>query len=101
MDIEQAAARLGVPTRELAEVFDTPAGTVCVGIDGSRLVIVPDDRPDAEGKTGVMFFVLPHEKYRGTFPVYAQPLADDPVAPDPVAGEPARRGRGRPRKENA
>lgn len=77
MNIDQAAARLGIPTRELAEVLDTPAGTVYVHADGSRLIDVPGDVPDAEGKAGLMFFTLPHARYKGVFPVYAPPLDDE------------------------
>lgn len=95
MNIEAIAARLGVPAREIASITETPAGVVVVGVDGSQLIVVPDDRPDAEGKTGVMFFTLPHPKYRGTFPVYAQPLDDDQA--DDVEPQPAPR-RGRPPK---
>lgn len=94
MNVDDVAARLGVPAREIASITDTPAGVVVVGVDGSQLIIVPADRPDAEGKTGVMFFALPHDKYRGTFPVYAQPLEDDePDGDTEVAEAPKRRGR--------
>lgn len=107
MDIEQAAARLGIPASELAEVYDTPAGWVFVGVDGSRLIDVPADSPDGDGKTGLMFFTLPHDRYRGTFPVYVQPLEAEDGWTEPVAAdgerttEVERRKPGRPRKGTA
>ncbi len=103
MNIDQAAARLGIPTRELVEVIDTPAGTVFVHADGSRLIDVPADTPDGDGKTGLMFFTLPHARYKGVFPVYVQPLEADEadlteVTADGGTTEVERPRRGRPPK---
>lgn len=78
--LEEHAARLGIATAELVDVEDSPAGIVYTCRDGSRLVDVPADRPDAGGRTGLMFLVAPTENYRGSFPVYEQPLDDDELA---------------------
>lgn len=75
--LQEHAARLGMAVDELVNVEDSPAGIVYTCRDGSRLVDVPVDRPDAGGKTGLMFLVAPTVNYRGSFPVYEQPLDDD------------------------
>lgn len=72
---DAAAALLGCPVREVVNVEDSPAGTIITTFDGSRLVSVPEDTPDAEGQTGLMFLTCP-VGYRGAFPIYAQPLDD-------------------------
>lgn len=72
----QAAALLGARTDEIHSVEETPAGDMIVTTDGTAMVVVPDDRPDAEGKTGLMYLVAPTENYRGTYPVYANPDLD-------------------------
>jgi hypothetical protein len=70
----------GGKRNEILEVNDSPAGTVVRTVDGQTYIIVPEDRPDAEGKTGVMWLHAPPrviggqlEPYKGTFPVFAQP----------------------------
>jgi hypothetical protein len=74
----EAAELIGAKVSEIAAVdLDTPAGCVIQHTDGSILVLVDEDAPDAEGKSGLMFLVAPSENYQGTFPVYAQPLEDD------------------------
>lgn len=75
--LQEHAARIGMAVDELVTVEDSPAGIVYTCRDGSRLVDVPTDRPDAGGKTGLMFLVAPTVNYRGSFPVYEQPLDDD------------------------
>lgn len=71
------ARELGMKEREIFDAEDSPAGVVVNLTDGTSLVIVEDDNPDAEGKTGVMFLAAPitpdGKPYRGDFPVYAQP----------------------------
>lgn len=82
------ARALRIEDREVANVLDAPAGMVVQTTDGVTYVVVPEDRPDADGKTGVMFLVPPTDRYRGTFPVYSQPrevAADTPIDP----GDPA------------
>jgi hypothetical protein len=74
---------------EVIDAFDSEAGLVVAMFDGTQFIIVPDDRPDAEGKTGLMFFTAPDvpgdKGYTGDFPVYAQPLETDPA--DVVGGD--------------
>lgn len=67
-----AARTLGVPVEEILDVAPSPAGTIIATTDGATYVDVPDDRPDNDGKTGLMFLVPPTETYTGSFPVYAQ-----------------------------
>lgn len=69
---------------EIVDANDSPGGTVVTTLDGQTYIIVPEDRPDAEGKTGVMWLNAPPrviggkvETYNGTFPVFAQPGADE------------------------
>lgn len=76
-----AARTLGVPVTEISDVADSPAGTIIVTVDGASYVDVPADRPDSEGKTGLMFLAAPKEKYSGSFPVYAAPVEDDEPQP--------------------
>jgi hypothetical protein len=81
-----AAVLLGVPTSEIADVYDDAAvGVVIVTTDG--IEYVDRDEPDAEGKTGLMFLRAPDGMrdresgdYLGTFPVYVSPS----LPPEPV-----------------
>lgn len=79
MDKIEAAARLGVPVAEVADVLDHELGPVIVTTDGVSYVDVAD--PDGAGATGLMFLAAPHTEYRGGFPVYTapEPLDDDTV----------------------
>lgn len=72
-----AARRLSMPVEEIAAVEDSPAGTIITTVDGTRMIDVPDDTPDAEGKTGLMLLVKPDPKRLYAFPVYAAPADDD------------------------
>jgi hypothetical protein len=85
MNETTAARLLGVPRSEISEVTDAPAGDVIVTEDAARYVVVPDDQPDARGKTGLMYLVAPTTGYTGSFPVYAQPgaVATDAAEPEP------------------
>lgn len=76
---------------EVVDAYDAPGGTVVTTFDGQTYIIVPEDKPDAEGKTGVMWLSAPPrivdghvEPYAGTFPVFANPgstvVADDEQA---------------------
>lgn len=78
----EAAARLGLPVTEIRDVNDSPAGDIVVTTDGVAYIVVPDDNPDSEGKTGVMYLAAPHERYADVFPVYAAPSDDDEVERD-------------------
>jgi|CXWL01.1.fsa_nt_gi hypothetical protein len=85
----RAAELLGVPSREIADVEEADIGTIITTVDGAGVMVhVPADRPDAEGKTGIMWHVAP-PNYTGSFPVYSYgtPLEADDVAaeiPNPV-----------------
>lgn len=72
-----AAKALSLEESEISDVVDSDAGPLITTTDGQTYIVVPEDQPDADGKTGVMFAKAPHEKYGGTFPVYAQPGADE------------------------
>jgi hypothetical protein len=92
----EAAALLGIPKREVADVASSPAGDVIRTTDGTAYLVA--DTPDAEGKTGLMLLAAPSEASlvigdpdRGTvtlwngFPVFASDaLVDEaPAAVDP------------------
>lgn len=79
-----AARTLGVPVTEISDVADSPAGTIIVTVDGASYVDVPADRPDGDGKTGLMFLAAPKEKYSGSFPVYAAPAENEDEDPKPA-----------------
>lgn len=92
MNHAEAAQRLSVLETEISDAIDSPAGAVIVTRDGVAYVDVPVDRPDAEGKTGLMFLAAPTANYGGNFPVYAQPGAvdtDDDVVLEITAIDPA------------
>ncbi len=67
---DEAASLLGCPAGEIEEIVEAPEGTVITMPDGSSYVDVPADRPDGDGKTGLMYREAPHIDYQGTFPVY-------------------------------
>jgi len=80
LTLAEASAIAGMK-EEIVGVDVAPAGDVIHVKDGTVLVLVPEDEPDAEGKTGLMFLVAPLNekgKYLGTFPVYSQPT-DEPT----------------------
>ena len=94
----QAAKLLGCKTSEIASIGDSPAGVVISTTDGTGYVIVPDDLPDHEGKTGLMLLAAPsdapvavldgHSMWNG-FPLFASnaPLEAEAadVDTDPLA----------------
>lgn len=90
MDKTDAARLLGVPVTEIAEVLDSPAGDLITTADGQTYVHLPDDQPDASGRTGLMFLQPPHDRYVGSFPVYDGTVTVDP---GPAEVAPKRRKR--------
>ena len=84
----KAAALLGQPVEEIADVAETEFGTLIKTIDGTVMIDVPADRPDQEGKTGLMLAVAP-KRYSGNFPVYVGlPAPDDADADGGVIDDP-------------
>ena len=77
---QEAARVLGLKETEVAGVEETPIGPVVTVVSGVRYVIVPDDQPDGDGKTGVMLAEKPDPTRRYDFPVYV-PHPPDPVEP--------------------
>lgn len=77
---EAARQLLGCADSELVEILDSPAGPVFVMADGTHYINVPADRPDFNGKTGLMFASAPvvNNQYGwvGDFPVYANAPAE-------------------------
>ncbi len=74
---EAAAARLGIPADEVVDFLEDEAGLVITTSDGQSYIVVDEDHPDADGKTGLMFLAAPSETYAGGFPVFAQPAEQD------------------------
>src|SRR4051794_36136576 len=52
--VAAASALIGHPAREIKSVRGTPRGDVIELHDGSQFIVVHDDAPDADGKTGLM-----------------------------------------------
>jgi hypothetical protein len=66
---EATARRMGMALREVSDVDVVDAGVFVEMFDGSQYIIVPPDRPDGEGKCGLMF--ARHPGGAATqFPVY-------------------------------
>jgi hypothetical protein len=86
-------AEYGLSDSELVDFADAPGGFTFDTRDGVRYIDVPADAPDADGKTGLMYVVAPDVAggYRGDFPVYVNPPAEEPapVEVEPVEVEPA------------
>ena len=71
-------AKYGLADRELVDFLDSPGGFIFETADGIRLIDVPDDTPDGDDKTGLMYLQPPVLElgYQGGFPVYV-PLPED------------------------
>lgn len=83
IDRTELARRMGIKADEIEDVSDGPAGLVIATRDGATYIDVPEDNPDAEGKTGLMFLSAPSETFDGSFPVFASEALD---AEGPVDG---------------
>jgi len=55
---------LGMAEREIVTVKRRRGGVVIAAYDGQPLIVVPVDRPDGAGRTGIMFFGEPPAGYR-------------------------------------
>lgn len=84
MEKSDAAALLGVPEHEIAEILDGPAGDLITTTDGQTYVNLPEGQPDASGRTGLMFLQPPHDGYVGPFPVYDGSVATGPAVETPA-----------------
>lgn len=80
VDLESLAQRLGAPEKEILATVETDAGVVAHLFDGSSYIDVPADKPDADGKTGLMYLKAPSAPTG--FPVFA---GDVPEVPHPLA----------------
>lgn len=102
MDLSEATALLGAAAGEIVDVVEEAFGHVIKHRDGSSYVAVAADKPDAAGKTGLMYLTAPTPTYEGTFPVFApsagapdpapappEPAADQVPAPDTAPEAPA------------
>jgi hypothetical protein len=69
VDKHDVAVLLGGADGEIVDFEESPAGLVIQHRDGTSYIHVPDDTPDADGQTGLMF-LSPPDGYKGTFPVY-------------------------------
>lgn len=75
--IERARLATGMRAREIVNVVDDPRGLIVTTLDGSSCIIVPADRPDAVGQTGVLCYPTPGREAPRGAQVYADP--DAPV----------------------
>lgn len=76
MNIADAAAALSMGEDEITSVESSPAGPVITIHDGTRYIVVPDDLPDADGKTGLMWLEAPNPDFTYSFPIFT-PSPDD------------------------
>lgn len=74
-------AKYGLADRELVSFDESPGGLIFATSDGNSYIEVPEDLPDFDGKTGLMFLHAPNvdggRGYTGDFPVYVS-------TPDPA-----------------
>lgn len=63
--IAMAARMLGCKPDEVVEVTHSDRGVVIDTGAGGRYIVVPDDQPDGEGKTGVMMLLDPADREPG------------------------------------
>jgi len=93
--IAEVAAAIGMAAHEVVKLEVVDQGGLITTSDGKQMIVVPEDRPDYEGKTGLMWWHPPHAKYSDPFPVYchtapaggavgvdATEVANPPVDPD-------------------
>ena len=87
--IDDIARVLGMKPSEITDVEEASAGLVVRFTDGTAMVNVPGDQPDAAGQTGWMLLAAPvagNKTYQGEALVYAPPL-DDVDDPAPAGEE--------------
>ncbi len=91
LSIAAAAHIMNCPEHEIIAVADSPAGDMITTFDGNTFVVVPDDAPDFDGKTGLMFLVPPvppnGRPYVGDFPVFTNPPDDAYPSPEEIESE--------------
>src|SRR4051812_12283359 len=68
-DVVEAARLLGMKRSEILNVEDAREGVLVTLFDGTKFIIVPEDRPDPDGQSGLMTFG-PTSRY-STLPAYA------------------------------
>lgn len=76
-EIVAAARLLSVRPDDIAAVLESEIGTLIRTQDGVEYVVVPEDRPDAEGKVGLMYRHKP-ATVMNTFPAYASSVNVEP-----------------------
>jgi len=69
---EQVCRLLGAHPREIAGFEETDAGVVVDHADGTQYIIVPADKPDANGRTGVLRYGRWAATYSGHTPLFAR-----------------------------
>jgi hypothetical protein len=77
----EAAKQVGMAVHEVIAVRDIDAGRIITTKDGSSVIVVPPDRPDAWGQTGTLVYETPgHPAPRGcAIGIYADPNVQPPV----------------------
>lgn len=80
----EAAEIVRVRPSEIVSVREAPEGLVITIRPSTAYVLVPEDRPDAEGKTGLMLlWPTPSPSTNRAFPVYARALPKSEPEPEP------------------
>ena len=57
--LAEAARAIGMAPNEIIDVTDVDAGRIITTHDGSKVIVVPADRPDGAGQTGVLVYHWP------------------------------------------
>lgn len=98
---EEAATAVGMKPREVVAWEQTADGLLVTTHDGVVSIVVPEDRPDGEGKTGLMLFVKPNPEALYSCPVFAPHEAPAADADGDEGAAPKPKGRGRGPKADA
>jgi len=98
MDLNQICQRLGAAKKEIISVVDHELGVIVDHL-GTKYIIVPDEKPDGDGKTGLMYLEQPkdgsNKPVSTTFPVFTPHTAEveapavPTAAPAPAQAAPA------------
>lgn len=77
--LQRVAELMGMKEREITSAVPTEHGIVVITHDGTRSIIVPEDKPDGLGQTGVLCWPLPGHPTPRYARVYADPGIPSPL----------------------
>ncbi|HKS45537.1 MAG TPA: hypothetical protein VJT49_10565 [Amycolatopsis sp.] len=79
--LAETARAMGMSQAEIIDVTDTDEGRIVTTHDGSKTIIVPADRPDALGQTGVLAYNPPPSIKTPRYVAHGAPA--DPATSEP------------------